>query len=121
MFNSLVLKEISSVDIDGDLRCWQPRKAEDVFVSLDMEIGFSSEDEVNFFYVSLATPEALMKYRKAPYLVKNRTLVVSEYSYDELISLINEILESSTRKTWEESCSVLQRYFDWEYEDYLEE
>ena len=76
---------------------------------------------INMFYVVLATPEALRLRRKGPFLVENRTLVVSDFDYDAIVSGIKSILEKCNRETWEESCQVLQRYFDWEYEDYIQE
>ena len=120
MKNKLVLNSISSSDTD--LEYWYPISNEDVFVCLDLDIEYSDgESGSNLFYVTLATPEALRKHRNEPYLVKNRTLVISEYSYDVVRNLIFEIIGSSSRESWAESCNVLQRYFQWEYEDYSAE
>ncbi|MFC1685297.1 Imm8 family immunity protein [Pseudomonadota bacterium] len=120
MKNKLILNSLSSSDVD--LEDWNPMSNDDVFICLDMEIGHSDiEQGINLFYVTLATPESLRKHRAGSYLVKNRTLVISEYSYVAVHSLILEILDACSRDTWNESCNVLQRYFQWEYEDYVAE
>jgi hypothetical protein len=114
--NKLILKSISSSEVD--LSKWYPLSEEDVFICLDMEIAYSDGEEgCNIFYVTLATPEALKKHRDGIFLVKNRTLVISEYDYDAIRQGILEILNASCRDSWSESCNVLQRYFQWEYED----
>jgi Immunity protein 8 len=115
--NNLILRSISSAEIE--IKKWYPLSNEDVFICLDLEIEFSENvGGANLFYVTLATPESLRIHRKGPILVKNRTLVVSEYNYDVLRSGILEILECCSRESWSESCIALQRYFQWEYEDY---
>lgn len=117
MKNKLTLNSISSSDVD--LKYWYPIANEEVFVCLDLDIGFSDgNDGSNMFYVTLATPESLTKHRNGAVLVKNRTIVISEYEYDLVLKLILEILANCSRETWDESCQVLQRYFQWEYEDY---
>jgi len=119
MNGKLILKSVTSSEVD--LKNWYPISNEDVFICLDMEIAFSDgEKGSNLFYVTLATPESLRKYRSEPYLVKNRTLIISEYSYDIVRELILEILGGCSRESWDESCVRLQRYFQWEYEDYSE-
>lgn len=120
MTSKLILNSISSSEVD--ITNWYPTSNEDVFVGLDIEVSFSDGEEgSNFFYVTLATPESLRRYRSEPYLIKNRTLVISEYSYDLVRNLIFEILDFCSRNSWGESCNALQRYFQWEYEDYSTE
>jgi hypothetical protein len=117
MKRKLILNSVSSSE--RDIKKWRPTSNEDVFMGLDIEISFSDGEEgSNYFYVTLATPESLRKHRSEPYLVKNRTLIISEYSYDIVRNLILEILDACTRESWDESCGALQRYFQWEYEDY---
>jgi hypothetical protein len=120
MKKKLILNSISSTDVD--LNNWYPASNEDVFICLDIDVSYSDgETGSNYFYVTLATPESLRKYRSEPYLVKNRTLVISSYSYDAIRNLILEILDACSRDSWNDSCDVLQRYFQWEYENYTTE
>ena len=117
MKEKLILKSISSSEVD--FSSWYPLSDEDVFICLDLEIEFcDGTDGSNIFYVTIATPKALEKHREGPILVRNRTLVVAEYSYDIVKSEIIRILNECARETWIDSCLVLQRYFQWEYEDY---
>lgn len=120
MKNALELLSLSSSDVD--IETWYPLENEDVFISLDLVIGYSDGEEGgNLFYVTLATPESLRKYRQQPILVENRTIVISEYSFYLVKEELLSILRKCSRNTWEESCLVLQRYFQWEYEDYISE
>ena len=112
----LKLKSISSSQVN--LKSWHPPN-EEVFVCLDMEIGFFDiRQGTNLFYVNLATPGALHEYHNDPVLVENRTIVISEYNYDLVKRTILEILKKCSRDDWNESYQVLLRYFQWEYEDY---
>jgi len=100
------------------LESWNPRSNEEVFVCLDMQIGMEGDDGTNFFYVTLATPESL-KLKNHDFLISsNRTIVISAYSYTKLTEAIQDILKSCQRDTYEGCCLALQRYFQWEYEDY---
>ena len=51
-------------------------------------------------------------------MVKHRTLVISHFDWKQLSALLDDIVRDCARGSWEESCAVLQRYFNWEYEDY---
>ena len=118
MQNILILRSVSSSEIDFDN--WYPLDEENVSISLDLEIGYSDDnDSSNMFYVSIITPYALkLKETQNIVLVKNRTLVISNYCRTAILNAIQEILGECSRSTWEQSCEVLQRYFLWEYEDY---
>lgn len=120
MNKALKLKSISSSEVE--LNTWHPTENEDVFICLDIEVGFADEESgVNLFYVTLATPEALRRHCNPPVLVKNRTIVISDYSYDAVRDAVLEILSKCTRDSWNDSCVALQRYFQWEFEDYSTE
>lgn len=118
MKKKLILKSLSSSEVD--LKNWYPETNEEVFVCLDLEVGYSGDaDSSNLFYVTLATPESLLKHRDGQLLVKNRTIVIAHYDYKVILDGVLDILQESSRATWEESCTMLQRYFQWEYEDYI--
>ncbi len=72
----------------------------------------------NYFYVKVATPEALRKRSKNFLISDNRVIVIDYFDYYLLRKVIENILKKCTRENWDESCLVLQRYFSWEYEDY---
>lgn len=115
------LKLVSLLSSEVDLKRWEPDTLEDTYISLTLEIGTSqyNEEGTNLFYVTLATPEALRTHRKGLILSENRTIIVDRYDYDTTRNQLKEIIKKCQRDTWIECCQVLQRYFMWEYEDYV--
>ncbi|MBT2116778.1 hypothetical protein KK141_05810 [Dyella sp. LX-66] len=115
----LILREMSSAMTDP-LDQWRPRTLEETYTTLDLDIAMSDgEQGSNLFYVKMATPEALRRRGSGFLITGHRVLVVDKFDYKLLRRAIEDILEECTRDTWEESCAVLQRYFAWEYEDYV--
>jgi hypothetical protein len=45
-------------------------------------------------------------------------LVLSSYSYAVLRDHVQRVVDRCEAETWPEVCANLQRYFQWEYEDY---
>jgi hypothetical protein len=113
----LEIKDIASSNIDA-LPSWRPDSREQVFLGLDLEIGSRGERASNMFHVRVATPEALRRHGSGFCMVKHRTLVISDFDWKQLSALLDDIVRDCARGSWEESCAVLQRYFNWEYEDY---
>lgn len=114
--NNLIINSVFSTT--KDLKNWQPESAFEVYSNIEIDIGYSNQDGSSIFYVQLATPESLRLFREGPCLVKNRTLIMSEYSYSSLLSTIEEIVSSCNRDSWKESCQELMKYFLWEIENY---
>ncbi|MFG0229201.1 Imm8 family immunity protein [Achromobacter sp. 413638] len=113
----LEIKDIASSNLDA-LPSWRPDSREQVFLGLDLEIGLRGERASNMFHVRVATPEALRRHGGGFCMVKHRTLVISDFDWKQLTALLDDIVRDCARGSWEESCAVLQRYFNWEYEDY---
>jgi hypothetical protein len=115
---SLVLYDISSTTTDP-LAGWRPETLEDTYTSIDLTIGTNDKSKgINYFYVTVATPEAL-RLRSTGFLISDhRVIVIEKFDFKLLKMNIEKILEKCNRSTWSESCLVLQRYFAWEYEDY---
>lgn len=113
----LIIHSISSDYFD--LESWIPNSLDEVFISLVIEIGCDLEKGTNLFYVDIASPEGLRKAKgNIDILALNRTIMISKYSYEIIYEAICKIVEACTDINWSLSCSKLQRYFDWEYEDY---
>lgn len=101
---------------------WQPASLEDTYVAIDLCIGMDDgENGSNYFYVKVATPEALRKRARNFLIVENRVIIIDYFEYFSLVKIIRNILEKCTKESWDESCCMLQRYFSWEYEDYHHE
>lgn len=114
----LVLYDISST-MSEPLSSWMPEALEDCYITIDLHIGMNDSDRsINYFYVKIATPEALRKRAKRFLISENRMIIIDRFDYKLLLESINNILKKCTRDNWDESCYMLQRYFSWEYEDY---
>jgi hypothetical protein len=119
--NHLVLHDMFSTMTDP-LDQWRPRTLEDTYTAIDLSIGMSDgEKGSNLFYVKVATPEALRRRAKGFLIVDRRVMVIEKFDYELLRSSIEGILEKCDRDNWDDSCLALQRYFAWEYEDYIHE
>jgi hypothetical protein len=69
----------------------------------------------------VTTPEGLRAASEgleSPIVAHRATLVVSSIDGDEIRRCIEEILTRCEAPTLDESVSLLQRYFEWEYESY---
>ncbi|EEA5913317.1 hypothetical protein K3250_004152 [Salmonella enterica subsp. enterica] len=98
---------------------WEPDSLEDTYVAVDLCLGMNDgEKGSNYFYVKVATPEALRKRSKNFLIPDNGFIVIDCFDYYLLRKVIENILKKCTIENWDESCLVLQRYFSWEYEDY---
>lgn len=113
----LELRDLSSSNV-ASIEKWRPNSLEQIFISLDLEIGLKGETASNMFHVKVATPEALRSRQHEYVIARNRTLVIDEFDFKKLREAIQEIMQSCSKQTWEESCICLQRFFQWEYEDY---
>lgn len=115
---SLVLHEMSSSMIDP-LDEWKPESLEDTYITIDLSIGMNDgADGINYFYVKVATPEALRRRANGFLISDHRVIVIEKFDYNLLKNSIEGILKKCNRDNWDDSCLALQRYFAWEYEDY---
>ena len=112
----LDLRELQSPDVN--LYAWKPASHSEVYVCLDMLIGWDDEEGTNIFNVMLVTPEGLRAHGDEFVLSESRTLVVSEFDLEKVSAAINRILKKCSMLDYEDSCEKLQRYFHWEYEDF---
>ena len=113
----LEVKTWSSPDVE--LESWVPDAPNEVYFLLELEIGVVGEERRDIFQVVVATPEGLRARARANVIAERGTLVVSEYSWRDLRRSIQSIVERCESPTWSESALKLQRYFEWEYEDYV--
>jgi hypothetical protein len=115
----LEIKSLMSSDVD--IATWQPESLEEVWFAIEMEIGLTGDDKADLFQTVVATPEGLRKHARDELISKRGTLVLSSYSPQILRKVLEEILSECSAENWNESVLKLQRYFFWEYEDYVQE
>ena len=112
----LEIKNVSSPDVE----LWSDiPPANDVYFLLQLEIGEQGDDRKDLFQIMVATPEGLRARAKASVLADRATLVVSELDWNSLLQELGKIVQACNGCDWNDSVSKLQRYFRWEYEDYV--
>jgi hypothetical protein len=114
----LWIRSITSPDVEFDV--WTPSSLEDVHFPVEMEIGETGVEGADLFGVMVATPEGLRRYAKNDVISERGLLVLSEFSWEIVRKSLDRILEECADESWNESVLRLQRYFHWEYEDYVE-
>ncbi len=115
----LRIGRVSSPDVQ--VHSWEPDSHADVYVYLEIEIGVDGGKGFEIFGLMVATPEALRRHAKGPVMSERAMLVVSDFSWREVLKAVAGIVERCTCDDWNESVLKLQRYFRWEYEDYVKD
>jgi hypothetical protein len=112
------IKSFSSPDVE--VFAWIPTSREDVYFLLEIEIGETGQKLCDLFQVMVVTPEGLRKRAtpSSPILSKRATLVVSELNWNNLKTELENVVRECEASTWVETVLRLQRYFQWEYENY---
>ncbi len=116
----LEIKDFYSPDIESIWQ-WEPTDLSEVCFLLEMNIGEVGADSSDVFQVLIATPEGLRVVDpNDDFVLSDRAcLIVREYSWKNILKKINQIVKVCSANDWVESTIRLQRYFQWEYEDYL--
>lgn len=116
--SALKLMGISSTDVIH-LRDWIPADRDEVYVTLFIEIGAEGRPRGNFFQVVLATPEGLRRHAEEHGEIPDRNILIClDYDWTEVEERVARIVASCARDSWGESVACLQRYFEWEFEDW---
>lgn len=105
-----------------DLNAYTPQIPDNFCVWLNLAIGPEGIEGSHLFQVGVCTVSWLAHQvsTKKAYVLRHMILVES-FDIELIKRIVHEIIESSERKNWEQSVSVLCRYFAWEYEDYQSE
>ncbi|HVV50847.1 MAG TPA: Imm8 family immunity protein [Polyangia bacterium] len=114
----LVINTLSSPDIEIDV-C-TPNASDDVFFLLELEIGAVGGESADLFQILVATPEGLRSRGQGDVISERALLVVSKFSWKLVHSTLSRIVNRCAKKNWIDSVSSLQRYFEWEYEEYVQ-
>jgi hypothetical protein len=109
---------ISSPDVQ--VRVWEPSSRADVYLYLQVEIGADGEEGSDVFGLMVCTPEGLRSHAREPVIAQRATLVISDFSWEQVFAAVRDIVGKCTGTDWNDSVIRLQRYFRWEYEDYVQ-
>ena len=104
---------------DVVVREWTPRAGAPVFFLLELEIGLVGDARADLFQVIVATPEGLRDHATRGVIVDRAALVFSDFSWPLLDFTVGQIMQKCRGEDWRECLVKLQRYFRWEYEDYV--
>jgi hypothetical protein len=92
-----------------------------------LELGLvpRGHETLDLFSIVVATPEGLRahatRYPSQDILISGRGLVMSNFSWTLLRREIDNIVNKCRADSWDDIVLKLQRYFQWEYEDYIME
>ncbi len=117
-----IIKSYHSPDID-DLKNWVPGDDEPVLLLLQLEIGTADEDGADIFELLVGSPQGLQTLAKSDTnIVSDRgLLVIKSFIWPDIAAHLSSIVASCGGDNWITVSQNLQRYFHWEYEDYMEE
>lgn len=121
MTKSITLKVHDYYSPDIEIYSWEAASAEQVRFLLELEIGEAGGESKDLFQVVVATPEGMRAGATKPVIADRATIIVSEYEWAQIQRTVEQIVKRCQAPTWEESVLRLQRYFKWEYEDYVAE
>lgn len=116
----LEIRGYTSADI-REVWSWVPNPGQPVFFQLTLEIGEVGQRGSYFFQLVVATPEGVRDFAtRFPgcELPDRALLVFADYTWDRLADKLTSILAKCARPEWGDTLVCMQRYFEWEYEDY---
>lgn len=116
----LEIRSLHSPDVEVD--AWEPADDREVHFLLELEIGEVGDERADLFQVVVASPEGLRARKAHGGVLSDRaTLVLSRFSWTTVHGALARIIKSCEADDWAEAVQRLQRYFAWEYEDYVQE
>jgi Immunity protein 8 len=111
---------LKSIDFGAeDLNAYVPEIPNNFCSWLTLSIGPEGVEGSNLFQVGVCTVTWLAHQLSIKNACTLRHMIVVEsFDFELIKKTINEIIEKAERSSWEESVSILCRYFAWEFEDY---
>ncbi len=110
------LKGFDCLDLDP-IDEWQPQEDEDVYYTLCLHIGLPNEDGADLFYVDVLTPQAMKVFKVSNQILTN-PLIVSPYSWENVMAEVKTVLENCQGEHWSDISRSLSKRFNWEFANY---
>lgn len=114
------IKHFHSADVMAPMETWKPGNKKDVCICLEMDIGPVGGDPADIYQCVVATPLGLENFRPDNELIleDRATILVREFDWPKIKKRLAEIVKKCEGEDQIETQWKLQRYFQWEYEDY---
>jgi len=115
------LNDYVCVDLPEQVRNWVPDDPKDVYYYMELTIG-DRPGAGDLFGLTVSTPEALSKRMSTSgqqSLSGRHHLIVLDYSWDKVLQFVNDVIDKSRGRDWEDVALKLARHFHWEFEDYI--
>lgn len=110
------LKGFDCLDHDP-IEDWSPEDDSDVHYHLCLHIGPEGDIGAEYFYVEIATPQAINRQNLGSVLRKHR-LVFNPYSWSSVLERVQSILSECNGSDWLQCTRLLCERFNWEYDGY---
>lgn len=111
---------LKGIDFGAEnLDTYVPETQHNFCVWLTLAIGPEGIEGSHLFQVGICTVTWLahqLSIKKA--YVLRHMILVENFNFELIKKTVQEIIENAERSNWDESVSVLCRYFSWEFEDY---
>jgi hypothetical protein len=122
-----VLKSLDSDDVAEDparpgfllgLEDYEPPDPSSFRLNIVAEIGSDEGEGADLFYFVVSTPESRASMGRGPesHVWRSRVLFVTEWSYERLLGIVNEVLAGAEGSDWEAVAARLSSYMHWEFE-----
>lgn len=116
-----ILKSFESSDIRVPLSDYSPENPDNFGFQARIIVGEETIGGEESFDFVICTPSWLMsRYQKSDIVVGRHLLIVFEYDYSRILSLLRSTVERATGESWEEIAEKLSRLGYWEFEDFHE-
>lgn len=114
------IKSIESVnDPSHDIRSYVPEDPTDFVCTIGLTIGPANGLGAEQFYLTVCSPKWLQRAcKKDGFVWCRHHLVVQEYDFRKIMSIIDELVARFSGESWKEVAEGLNRFTSWEFEDY---
>ena len=116
----VAIRKLFCTDVELDV--WQPVSDTDVRFWVSMEIGMVGNGGADIFQVMVATPDGLKRGSEHEEVIVDRgVIILHRFSWPILRRALDAVVKKCECNDWIEASTRLQRFFFWEYEDYVME
>lgn len=111
---------LKGIDFDSfDIASFSPEIPDNFCIWPTLTIAPDDISGGHLFQVAICTPKWLAhRVSQEKICALRHVILLEEFNFELIKQKILEIIQESTRSSWDESVKVLCRHFAWEFEDY---